>query len=130
MKELTKILTNKKDQRLRSNRLERIAELWREKEMKLPNKNAININVEMVPFKKFAEKEGYYYNEETIRIEGTFREKDTGEIVKGDIFDAHLLSGQNIENIYKVYLDWFNYTRNPYEKEREFVAAKRAKVSG
>jgi len=97
--------------------------------MEVPNKNAININIEMMPFKKFAEKEGFIYNEETIRIEGTFKEKDSNEIVKSDIFDAHLLSGQSIGNIYRLYIKWFNYTRSSCEKEREFISVSRAKVS-
>ena len=95
--------------------------------MQLPNKNAINVNVEMMPFRKFAEKEGYYYKDETIRISGEFRETKTGKIITGDIFNAHLLSGESIETIYKVYLDWFNLTRTPLENEREFVSAREIK---
>ncbi len=93
--------------------------------MQLPNKNRLNPNIELMPFKKFAEKEGYYYNTETIRISGTFKEKNTKQIVKGDIFNAHTLSGQTIQTIYKVYLDWFNYTKLPFENEREFISVKK-----
>ena len=67
-------------------------------------------------------------HDEVIIINGTFREKDTGEIIKNDVFEAHKLGKLSVEEIYKVYLAWFNYTKTPYELEREFVSAKLVRV--
>lgn len=89
----------------------------------IPNKNAINTNIEMMPFKKYVESRNINYCEDKIKINGVFKDKETGKITKGDNFLACKLGNLSIEEIYKVYLDWFNYTRMPYEKEREFVSA-------
>ena len=93
--------------------------------MEIPNKENTHTNSELMPFKKFAQsKEGFLYSEETIKIDGTFKEKDTGEIISKDIFEAHKLGNLNIEEIYKVYLKWFNYTRSSKENERDFISVK------
>ena len=78
---------------------------------------------ELMPFKKFVQARGLLYYDETIMIDGTYREKETGEIVKGDIFEAHRV-GSSLESTYKAYLDWFNHTRYSHEHEREFVSVK------
>ena len=79
----------------------------------------------MMPFKKFVQSKGILYCEETIKVNGTFKEKGTGEIIKGDIFYAHKLGKLTIEEVYKIYLEWFNHTRSDNEKEREFVSVKK-----
>ncbi len=92
----------------------------------IPNKNALNPSVEFMPFKKFAQsKKKCLYDEDTILINGTFMEKKTKVIIKGDIFNAHILGKLSIKEIYKIYLEWFNYTRDSTENEREFVSVKR-----
>ncbi|HED05836.1 MAG TPA: hypothetical protein ENI61_04035 [Ignavibacteria bacterium] len=91
--------------------------------MELPNKNCINKNVEMMPFKKFIQAKNVVYVEEKIKINGIFREED-GEITKGDIFFAHKLGNLSMKEIYKLYLEWFNLTKTPFEKERFFISVK------
>jgi hypothetical protein len=82
---------------------------------------------EMMNFKKFAQSKGLIYSEERVFIEGVFKWAD-GEITKGDDFWAYKVhtSGESItaEEIYKTYLEWFNRTLRPFEKERFFVSAK------
>ena len=80
-------------------------------------------------FKKFAQsKLNLLYSEETIFIDGSFKEVGNDKIFSGDKFEAHIVkeSGkkEDIELIYKTYLDWFNITRNENEKERIFVSVK------
>ena len=76
-----------------------------------------------MPFKKFVESLKILYCEETIKINGTFREKETTKIIKNDIFDAKKVGkGKDIKFIYKTYLKWFNHTRTYNESEREFVS--------
>jgi len=83
---------------------------------------------ELMPFKKFVQyKLKKLYSENTIKINGTFKEIPSGKIFKGDIFDAHLLGKESLEEVYKAYLEWFNYTKYPNEKEREFVSVKEVK---
>jgi hypothetical protein len=82
---------------------------------------------ELMDFKKFAQSiKGLLYSDETIFLYGTFKEGDN--IIEGDNFTAHIVkkSGEklNIDLIYKTYIEWFNYTRNPDEKERVFVSVK------
>ncbi len=92
----------------------------------IPQKDNVNINAEMMPFMKFAQsRKKVLYDEETIKINGTFKEKDTGIIIKNDIFEAHKLGKLSIKEIYKVYLEWFNYTRSSNESERGFVSVKK-----
>jgi len=83
------------------------------------------IKKEIMPFKKFAQSIKHLcYDDETIKINGSFREKGSNRIIKGDIFDAHILGKLDIKEIYKIYLEWFNYTREGNEKERVFVDVK------
>jgi hypothetical protein len=98
--------------------------------MQLPQKDRPNINAEMMPFKKFVQSKEIIYNEDTIKVNGTFKEKKSGIIIRGDIFNAHKLAGKSIEEIYKVYLDWFNHTRTEHEEERVFVSVKREQEGG
>jgi hypothetical protein len=82
-------------------------------------------NEELMPFKKFVESIlKVLYHEDTITIYGTFKESD-GSIHTGDIFEAHLIGNRTLEETYKAYLHWFNYTRYPNELSREFVSVKR-----
>lgn len=83
----------------------------------------------LVDFKKFVQsKKGLMFSENKIFIKGTFKEKGSDKIVSGDNFWAHEVfkSGEkiNAELIYKTYLEWFNYTLRPHEKERIFVSAE------
>ena len=87
----------------------------------------MNINVEMMPFKKYVQSFGIIYHEDTIMINGTFREKPSGCIVKGDIIKAHKLGKLTIKDIYKTYLAWFNHTRVEREEEREFISVRGVK---
>ncbi len=81
----------------------------------------MNVNAEMMPFKKYVQSKGIIYDENTIRINGTFKEKNSGKIIKRDIITAHKLGKLSIKDIYKTYLAWFNLTRTEDEDERTFV---------
>jgi hypothetical protein len=85
------------------------------------------INEELMPFKKFVQGKRELYEEETILINGTFKESDRS-VHTGDIFNAHLLGRRTIEEIYKLYLEWFNYTKKEGELERSFVSVKLAET--
>ena len=91
---------------------------------KLPIKNT---PIEMMDFKKFAQSKRLIYSEERVFIKGVFKWAD-GTISEGDDFWADKVhtSGKPIsaEEIYKIYLEWFNRTLRPHEKERFFVSAK------
>jgi hypothetical protein len=83
---------------------------------------------EMMDFKKFAQSKGLIYSEERIWIEGKFKRVGNEKVFSGDNFWADKVhtSGEpiNAEEIYKTYLEWFNRTLRPFEKERFFVSAK------
>ena len=84
---------------------------------------------ELMNFKKFAQsKKGFICNEEKVWIEGKFKNKGNEEVFEGDNFYGNevLVGGKpiNAETIYRTYLEWFNYTLRPGEKERIFVSAK------
>lgn len=84
---------------------------------------------EIMDFKKFSQSiKGLIYSEEQIWIEGKFKNKESEKIISGDDFWAKVVhtSGEKetAEEIYKVYLEWFNRTLRPFEKERFFVSAK------
>ena len=82
--------------------------------------------VEMMPFKKYAQSKGLVYSEDTIWIQGTFKDKETGE-KSSEVFKAHKVS-PDVKVTYKTYLDWFNYTIcDEYTHEREFVKVKQVK---
>ena len=94
--------------------------------MEIPSKNTVE---EIMNFQKFAQsKKGLMYNNEKVWIEGTFKNEGSDKITEGDNFWANEVhtSGELIsaEEIYKTYLEWFNRTLRPYEKERIFVSAK------
>ncbi|MEK0337498.1 MAG: hypothetical protein QQN41_08710 [Nitrosopumilus sp.] len=83
---------------------------------------------ELMPFKKFVQSlKGELYDEETININGTFKEIPSGKIIKNDIFIAHKIGTKTIKEIYKIYLEWFNHTKYENEEEREFVSVKLVK---
>lgn len=89
----------------------------------------------MMDFKKFAQSvKNLIYSEEKILIEGKYKHKGNKEIHSGDNFLANKIhtSGKpiNAEEIYKVYIEWFNRTLRPYETERIFVSAKFGKIEG
>ncbi len=84
---------------------------------------------ELMDFKKFAQTiSKLMYSEDTIFIKGCFKEVGSNKIIEGDNFEAHKVfeSGKKIDLklIYKTYIKWFNYTKNPDEKERIFVSVK------
>lgn len=86
-------------------------------------------NTELMPFKKFVQMKGLIYTERIVKINGTFKDKNTGKIIKGDIFNANLIGGNKhyrvmIEETYKTYLDWWNHIKYNHESEREFVSAE------
>lgn len=94
--------------------------------MEIPDNSSVE---EIMNFQKFAQsKKGLMYSDEKIWVEGTFKREGSDEIHKGDNFWANKIhtSGKPItaEEIYKIYLEWFNYTLRPYEKKRFFVSAK------
>lgn len=93
-------------------------------EIEIPNPNSININIEVMPFKKFCQAYCGIYCEETKFIKGVFRELPKGNIVEGDNFVAHLVGRGSAEETYKAYLKWFNHTRQEGEWVRKFVSAK------
>ncbi len=94
--------------------------------MEIPNNTP---HEEMMDFKKFAQSvKRLMYNEEKVFIIGQYKIKGSEKIHSGDNFTANKVfeSGKkiNAELIYKTYLEWFNRTLRPYEKERIFVSAK------
>jgi len=87
------------------------------------------VHEEIMDFKKFAQsKKGLIYSDEKVWIEGKFKEGGSKKIHSGDNFWANEIytSGKSItaEEIYKTYLEWFNYTLRRGEKTRIFVSAK------
>lgn len=93
--------------------------------MELPNNSKPEF---MMNFKKFATSvKNLIYHDEKVFLKGTFREKKTGEIIKGDNFWANVVhtSGKKAtaEEIYKTYIEWFNRT-SLSESKREFVKAE------
>ena len=82
----------------------------------------------MMDFKKFSQSKGLIYSEEKVWIEGRFKDKGNKEVFFGDNFLANAIhtSGKSInaKEIYKTYLEWFNRTLKPFEKERVFVSAE------
>jgi len=84
---------------------------------------------EIMDFKKFAQsKKGLIYHDEQVWIKGKFKEVDSKTVREGDNFWANKVNKNgesiNAKTIYKAYLEWFNYTLRPGEKERIFVSAK------
>ena len=84
---------------------------------------------EIMDFKKFAQSvKKLIFSEEKIWIEGCFKEIGSEEIITGENFWAKKIhsSGKSITagEIYKTYIEWFNRTLRPGEKERIFVSAK------
>ncbi|MGV8150018.1 MAG: hypothetical protein ACLKAN_13555 [Alkaliphilus sp.] len=93
--------------------------------MEIPNNAKAE---EIMDFKKFAKsKKGLMYSDDKVFIEGKYKEDGSEEIYEGDDFLANkvFVSGEpiNAEIIYRTYLEWFNYTLRPGEKERLFVSA-------
>lgn len=84
---------------------------------------------EMMDFKKFAQSfKHLMFSEDKVFIEGKYRSKGSRKIESGDNFWANVVhkSGKPVSAslIYRTYLEWFNRTLRPYEREREFVSAK------
>jgi hypothetical protein len=93
--------------------------------MEIPSNQRVE---EIMDFKKFAQsRKGLIFCDRKVWIEGVFRESD-GKIIVGDNFLANVVhtSGEQetAEEIYKTYIEWFNYTLRHFEKERFFVSAK------
>lgn len=80
--------------------------------------------VGIMPFDRFCYIKKQIYCEDTIFIEGCFKEEGSNEIHKGDNFEAHKVAGLSVDEIYSLYCDWFNYTLRPGEKKRFAVSAK------
>ena len=79
----------------------------------------------IIPFKTFHQTIHHIlYDEDTIMLNGTFKEVPSGRIIKGDIFEAHKLGKLSIKEIYKMYLLWFNHTKTSNEEERIFIDVK------
>ena len=78
-----------------------------------------------MPYKKFVQSVlGRIIQPERKVIEGTFKEKKTGEIIKGDVFECIVTGKGSAEESYKDTLAYFNHTLEKGEGEREFVKAK------
>ena len=83
-------------------------------------------NEELMPFKKYVQNIlRILYHDEIVQIKGTFKEIPSGKIIKNDIFEAHLAGKGSLEETYKAYIKWFNYTKYPNEEEREFVSIEK-----
>lgn len=80
--------------------------------------------VKAVDFKGFCYMRKQTWCEETFFIEGCFKHEGDEDICSGDNFEAHRVLGLSVEEIYKLYIEWFNYTLRPYEKKRIFVSAR------
>jgi hypothetical protein len=83
-----------------------------------------------IHFKNFCYKKGKTWCEETFSIEGSFKEEGSDEVITGDNCEVHQVSKLSVEEIYKLYLEWFNYTLRPNETKRIFVGAKFADKTG
>lgn len=85
---------------------------------------------ELMPFKKFVQ---YHlkklFNEKRKRINGTFKDLKTNEIVHKDIFEANIIGSGDAKETYKAYVEWYNYTMEEYENKRKFINAKWEKTS-
>ncbi len=94
--------------------------------MEIPN----NVKPEyMMDFKKFAQSvKKLIYSEEKIWIEGKFKEEGNDKVFDKDCFWANKVhaSGESIsaEEIYRIYLEWFNRTLRKGERPRIFVSAE------
>ena len=59
------------------------------------------------------------------KISGTFKEKGSNELNENDIFMAYELMHSSALEVYRCYVEYFNYTiQRPGEKERIAVSAK------
>lgn len=81
-------------------------------------------NIQLVDFRRFCYMKKKTWSEETIFIEGCFKKEGSKEIISGDNFEASKVLGLSVEEIYKLYIDWFNYTLRPHEEKRVFVSAQ------
>jgi hypothetical protein len=79
--------------------------------------------VKVIPFKNFCYMQNKTWCAETLWLDGTFKESD-GTIVNNDKFEAHKVLGCSVEEIYKLYIEWFNLTLRHNELSREFVSVK------
>lgn len=84
-----------------------------------------NINVEMMPFKKYCQAHlRKLFQEDRKWIEGCFKEKGSGVVHDKDDFFAHPVGHGEAMETYSAYISWFNHTRTPFEKERVAVSAR------
>ena len=79
--------------------------------------------VKLIPFKNFSYMKKQLYSEKCFFLKGSFKQKGSDKIISGDNFEAKKIVGLSIEQIYKLYIQWFNHTLRPGEKERSFVSA-------
>jgi len=84
--------------------------------------------VELIPFRRFCYMKKQTWCDETIFIEGCFKQEGSDEIHKGDNFKAHKVSGLSVEELYKLYIEYFNHTIREGEKKRIFVSVKTKEV--
>ena len=83
-----------------------------------------NINIELMPFEKFVQTIlKQLYHDETRMLKGSFKDKDGNNIFK-ETFEANIVGRGTAIETYEAYIKWFNYTRNPYEKERQVINAE------
>ncbi len=79
----------------------------------------------LMPFIKFVQCHlKLIIHDEKRKIEGVFKYSKTGEIDKGDNFQAIVVGNREAETTYKAYLKWNNYIKYDYENNREYVSAK------
>lgn len=58
-------------------------------------------------------------------IRGSFKEKGSNKIYRGDEFEAYELSGCSALEVYECYIAYYNYTiQNKFEKARIAVKAE------
>ena len=78
-----------------------------------------------MPFKKYVVYHlGKTFHEDKKMILGTFKDLNTGKIIRKDDFKAHIIGKGTAKETYKAYLEWYNYTIEKGDSKREYVTAK------
>jgi bifunctional DNA-binding transcriptional regulator/antitoxin component of YhaV-PrlF toxin-antitoxin module len=97
-----------------------------ELDMKVEGDGELHIVLNKVmPFIKYAQVHlRLLIHNEKRMINGTFRDKKTKEIVKGDIIEAVVSGDGTAEMTYKANLEWNNYIKEDYEGDREYIDAE------
>jgi len=80
---------------------------------------------QLMPFKKFAQSIlRLTVHDKKRPIKGVFKDKKTGQIIRGDDFMAEPVGMGSSEEAYRAYLKWWNVYHYEYENERVFMSAK------